>query len=56
MKQDWNYFNNRGEIKNQCYNSYKVVNDLRRYPGFDPITFTFGKNSNYWKSIFEITR
>ena len=28
---------------------------MRRLPGFDPITFTFRKNSNYWrKSLLEV--
>ena len=26
-------------------------NDLRRQPEFDPITFTFSENSNYWREI-----
>ena len=31
--------------------------DLRRWPGFDPITFTFSENSNYWReSLLEIRR
>ena len=31
--------------------------DLRKLPGFDPITFTFSKNSNYWwESLFAVIR
>ena len=29
------------------YVYFKVKKYLRRYPGFDPITFTFSENSNY---------
>jgi hypothetical protein len=31
--------------------------DLRRLPGFDPITFTFSENSNYWwENLLEVIR
>ena len=31
--------------------------DLRRLPGFDPITFTFDENSNYGReSLLEVIR
>ena len=31
--------------------------DLQRWPGFNPITFTFSKNSNHWwKSLLEVIR
>ena len=41
-------FNKRKKMKGK---------DLRRQPGFDPITFTFSENSNYWlESLLEITR
>ena len=33
----------------------KAQKDLRRKPGFDPITFTFSENSNYWReSLLEV--
>ena len=36
-------------------NASKVENNLRRYPGFDPITFTFSENSNYGReSLLEV--
>ena len=35
----------------------KCIKDLRRWSGFDPITFTFSENSNYWQeSLLELIR
>ena len=36
---------------------HKVEKDLRRQSGFNPITFTFSENSNYWQeSLLEAIR
>ena len=35
----------------------KVEKIFRRYPGLDPVTFTFTENSNYcWESLLEVIR
>ena len=30
------------------------VKDLRRYPGFNPINFTFSENSNYGREVWGV--
>ena len=40
------YYSKKGlKYHNDAY--HKVKKDLRRYPGFDPITFNFSENSNH---------
>ena len=38
-------------------NVWKSRKDVRRLPEFDPITFTFSENSNYWQeNLLEVIR
>ena len=37
------------------YHSIRLCENLRTYPGFEFITFTFSENSNYWReSLLEV--
>ena len=52
MKNDWNCI----PMYMMKFKSY-FRKYLRRYPGFDPITFSFSENSNYWQeSLLEVIR